>query len=83
MQSIMCHQHSGLCKDVYDVLPVHRALGNASQKGAKPESLSRLSIMVYKISSSSPLMPKAASAFPCHKSSSDPRQHQLAPHCMP
>ena len=70
---MMCHKHSDLCKGIYGVLPVHRAFGNASQKGAKPESLSRLSIMVYKISSSSPLIPKAASAFPCHKPLSDPR----------
>ena len=67
------HADLNLCKNIYDVLPVHRAFGNASQKGAKPESLSRLSIMVYKVSSSSPLMPKAASAFPCHKPSSHPR----------
>ena len=79
----MCHQHSNLFKDIYEALPAHRAFGNASQKGAKPESLSRLSIMVYRISNSSPLMPKAASAFPCHKFLSAPRKHVLAPRCMP
>ena len=62
---------------------MHRAFGNAPRKVQSLSPCHDCLIMVYRISNSSPLMPKAASAFPCHKSYQLPGSMYLHHVAMP